>query len=74
VIFFFASAAASAAYLTVSGVFPMEVRALAIAIFYAIGTRIGGVAAPAIFGALIEGGNRADMFIGTGFAATPSAP
>ena len=63
VIFFFASAAASAAYLTVSEVFPMEIRALAIAIFYAIGTGIGGVAAPAIFGALIEGGNRGDMFI-----------
>ncbi len=63
VIFFFASAAASAAYLTVSEVFPMEVRALAIAMFYAIGTGVGGVAAPAIFGALIEGGNRGDMFI-----------
>ena len=63
VIFFFASAAASAAYLTVSEVFPMEIRALAIAIFYAIGTGIGGVAAPAVFGALIEGGNRSDMFI-----------
>jgi len=59
-VIFFASAAA---YLTVSEVFPMEVRTLAIAIFYAIGTGIGGVAAPAIFGALIEGGNRADMFI-----------
>ncbi len=63
IIFFFASAAASAAYLTVSEVFPMEIRALAIAIFYAIGTGIGGVLAPAIFGALIEGGNRADLFV-----------
>ena len=63
IIIFFASAAASAAYLTVSEVFPMEIRALAIAIFYAIGTGIGGVAAPAIFGALSEGGNRWDMFI-----------
>ena len=69
VIFFFASAAASAAYLTVSEVFPMEIRALAIAIFYAIGTGIGGVAAPAIFGALIEGGNRGDMFIAYLFSA-----
>src|SRR5215204_29597 len=63
IIFFFASAAASAAYLTVSEVFPMEIRALAIALFYAIGTGIGGVLAPAIFGALIAGGNRADLFI-----------
>ena len=69
IIFFFASAAASAAYLTVSEVFPMEIRALAIAIFYAIGTGIGGVAAPAIFGALIEGGNRGDMFIAYLFSA-----
>ena len=68
-LFFFASAAASAAYLTVSEVFPMEIRALAIAIFYAIGTGIGGVAAPAIFGALIEGGNRGDMFIAYLFSA-----
>jgi MFS family permease len=69
IIFFFASAAASAAYLTVSEVFPMEIRALAIAIFYAIGTGIGGVAAPAIFGYLIEGGNRGDMFIAYLFSA-----
>ena len=46
VIFFFASAAASSAYLTVSETFPLEVRALAIAFFYAIGTGIGGVAGP----------------------------
>ncbi len=63
IIFFFASAAASAAYLTVSEVFPMEVWALAIAIFYAIGTGLGGVLAPAIFGILIAGGNRADLFV-----------
>ena len=56
VIFFFASPAASAAYLTVSETFPLEVRALAIALFYAIGTGIGGVAGPALFGAdWIEG-------------------
>jgi MFS family permease len=71
VIFFFASAAASAAYLTVSEVFPMEVRALAIALFYGIGTGVGGVAAPAIFGALTETGDRASLFIayliGAGF-------
>jgi MFS family permease len=63
IIFFFASAAASAAYLTVSEVFPMEVRALAIAIFYAIGTGIGGVAAPFIFARLTETGDRPSLFI-----------
>ena len=45
-IFFFASAAASSAYLTVSETFPLEIRALAIAIFYAVGTGIGGVVGP----------------------------
>ncbi len=63
-IFFFASAAASAAYLTVSESFPLEARALAIAIFYAVGTGIGGVAAPSLFGALIAGGERAEVFLG----------
>ncbi len=52
-IFFFASAAASSAYLTVSEIFPLETRALAIALFYALGTLIGGVFAPLIFGRLI---------------------
>src|SRR5215470_14538614 len=64
VIFFFASPAASAAYLTVSETFPLEVRALAIAIFYAIGTGIGGVIGPALFGALIDTGSRASVFAG----------
>ncbi|MBI5131253.1 MAG: hypothetical protein HZA66_17585 [Rhodopseudomonas palustris] len=64
VIFFFASPAASAAYLTVSETFPLEVRALAIAIFYAIGTGIGGVAGPALFGALIHTGSRGSVFAG----------
>jgi MFS family permease len=63
-IFFFASAAASAAYLTVSETFPLEVRALAIAVFYAIGTALGGVAAPIFFGALIDTGSRANVFGG----------
>jgi MFS family permease len=63
-IFFFASAAASAAYLTVSETFPLEVRALAIAVFYAIGTAIGGVAAPTFFGALIDTGSRTNVFAG----------
>ena len=64
VIFFFASPAASAAYLTVSETFPLEVRALAIALFYAIGTGIGGVAGPALFGALIDTGSRNTVFAG----------
>ena len=54
VIFFFASAGASAAYLTASEIFPMETRALCIAFFYAIGTAAGGIAGPLLFGALIE--------------------
>ena len=54
VVFFFASAGASAAYLTASEVFPMETRALCIAFFYAIGTAAGGIAGPLLFGKLIE--------------------
>jgi MFS family permease len=69
VIFFFASPAASAAYLTVSETFPIEVRALAIAMFYAIGTGIGGVAGPALFGALIDTGSRVSVFAGYLFGA-----
>jgi MFS family permease len=64
VTFFFASAAASSAYLTVSETFPLEMRALAIAIFYAVGTGLGGVAGPALFGALIETGSRGNVFAG----------
>jgi MFS family permease len=64
VIFFFASPAASAAYLTVSETFPLEVRALAIAVFYSTGTGIGGVVGPALFGALIDTGSRASVFAG----------
>jgi MFS family permease len=54
VIFFFASAGASAAYLTASEIFPMETRALCIAFFYAIGTAAGGISGPLLFGSLIE--------------------
>ena len=54
IIFFFASAGASSAYLTVSEIFPLETRALCIAFFYAIGTAAGGIAGPLLFGALIE--------------------
>lgn len=64
VVFFFASAAASAAYLTVGECFPLEVRALTIALFYAFGTLIGGVGGPWLFGVLIEGGNRSDIVYG----------
>ena len=63
-IFFFASAAASAAYLTVSETFPLEIRALAIAFFYAVGTGIGGIIGPWLFGALIETGSRTSVFGG----------
>jgi MFS family permease len=56
--FFVASAGASAAYLTVSEIFPMETRALAIAFFYAVGTAIGGITGPVLFGQLINSGNR----------------
>ncbi len=56
-VFFFASAAASSAYLTVSESFPVEVRALAIAVFYAVGTALGGIAAPWVFGTLIGTGD-----------------
>jgi MFS family permease len=69
VIFFFASAAASSAYLTVSETFPLEIRALAIAFFYAVGTGIGGVAAPWLFGLLIDTGSRASVFAGYLFGA-----
>jgi MFS family permease len=69
VIFFFASPAASAAYLTVSETFPLEVRALAIALFYAIGTAIGGVSGPALFGVLIDSGSRNSVFAGYLFGA-----
>jgi MFS family permease len=58
IIFFFASSAASSAYLTVSEIFPLEIRALAIALFYAMGTLLGGVVAPSLFGWLIETGAR----------------
>jgi MFS family permease len=63
-IFFFASAAASSAYLTASETFPLEIRALAIAVFYAVGTGIGGVVGPLLFGALIDTGSRGSLFGG----------
>jgi MFS family permease len=63
-VFFVASAAASSAYLTVSELFPVELRGMAIALFFAVGTGAGGVAAPALFGALLERGDRAGVFVG----------
>jgi MFS family permease len=64
VVFFFASAAASSAYLTVSEIFPLEIRALAIAVFFAIGTGIGGAFTPWLFGWLIDTGSRMSVFLG----------
>jgi MFS family permease len=68
-VFFFASAAASSAYLTVSESFPLEVRALAIALFYALGTALGGVAAPWLFGWLIGTGDPHAIAWGYAFGA-----
>lgn len=64
IVFFFGSAAASAAYLTVSESFPLEVRALAISLFYAVGTGVGGVIGPALLGHLIDTGSRYSVFMG----------
>lgn len=64
VIFFVASSAASSAYLTVSEVFPLEIRALAIAIFYACGTFVGGVFGPALYGYIVGTGSRTLLFWG----------
>ncbi|KPZ00338.1 Major facilitator superfamily transporter [Pseudomonas tremae] len=64
VIFFFASAAASSAYLTVAETFPLEIRALAIAVFYAFGTGLGGMIGPTLFGELIDTGERSNVLIG----------
>jgi MFS family permease len=64
IVFFFASAAASAAYLTVGESFPLELRALAIALFYAFGTLLGGAGGPWLFGVLIESGSRREILWG----------
>ena len=64
IIFFCASPAASAAYLTVSETFPLEVRALAIALFYVVGTGVVPLAGPGLFGALIDTGSRDSVFAG----------
>jgi MFS family permease len=71
IVFFFASAAASAGYLTVSEIFPMEIRAMAIALFYSIATAIGGISGPVLFGNIIGTGNAGNLFVaylvGAGF-------
>jgi MFS family permease len=69
VVFFVASSAASAAYLTVSEIFPLELRAFAIANFYSLGTLIGGVGAPILFGFLIATNSRLNVSLGYGLGA-----
>ena len=63
-VFFFASSAASSAYLTVSEIFPVELRGMVIALFFAAGTLIGGTVAPGLFGRLIDTGSRTNVFYG----------
>jgi MFS family permease len=69
VVFFVASAAASSAYLTVSELFPVELRGMAIALFYSVATATGGLVAPTLFGALIQTGSLAHVFIGYAIGA-----
>ena len=63
-VFFFASSAASSAYLTVSEIFPVELRGMVIALFFAAGTLVGGTVAPGLFGRLIDTGSRTNVFYG----------
>ncbi|GAC1490482.1 MAG: MFS transporter [Vulcanimicrobiaceae bacterium] len=70
VIFFFASAGASAAYLTVSEIFPLEIRAMAIAIVYSVGTLVGGAVGPLLFGALIATKSPMSIFVGYAIGAS----
>jgi MFS family permease len=69
IVFFVASAAASSAYLTVSELFPIELRGMAIGVFYAFATLVGGAAAPALFGAMIDTGDPHELFSGYALAA-----
>jgi len=68
-VFFVASAAASSAYLTVSELFPVELRGMAIALFYSAGTLTGGLAAPALFASLIQSGSRTQVAEGYAIGA-----
>ncbi len=68
-VFFFASSAASSAYLTVSEIFPVELRGMVIALFFAVGTLIGGTVAPWLFGHLVDSGSRRELFYGNLLAA-----
>jgi MFS family permease len=67
-VFFFASAAASSAYLTVSELFPVELRGMAIAVFYAFGTLVGA-GAPTLFGAIVDTGEPMQLFAGYALAS-----
>ena len=69
IVFFFASAGVSAAYLTVSEIFPLETRALCIAVFYAVGTGVGGIVGPLLFAHLIESGKTSQVFVGFAIGA-----
>jgi MFS family permease len=71
--FFLASAGSSAAYLTVCEIFPMETRALAIAFFYAIGTAVGGITGPLLFGQFIDSHQRGLVTVGFFIAAAVMA-
>jgi MFS family permease len=73
VLFFVASAGASSAYLTVSEIFPMETRALAIAFFFAVGTGLGGIVGPLLFGHLIESGETGQLALGFAIGAVVMA-
>jgi MFS family permease len=64
VVFFFASSAASSAYLTVSEIFPVELRGMIIALFFAVGTLVGGTVAPSLFGHLVDTQSRPALFYG----------
>jgi MFS family permease len=70
VVLFFASAGESSAYLTVSEIFPMETRALAIAFFYAVGTAVGGVTGPLLFAGLVGTGKVGDTVLAFVIGAT----
>jgi MFS family permease len=70
VIFFFASSGSSAAYLTVSEIFPMEIRAMCIALFYAVGTGLGGIVGPTLFASLAQTGNADKLALGYYLGAT----